>query len=251
LQRVHSANSMKPNRTKIIAHRGASADAPENTLESVQLAWEQNANAVEVDIQLTADQQIVVFHDEDTERMCGQREIVSETNWDRLKSLQIHKKGFKTRIPLLAEILPTIPDGKFLVIEIKAGPEIILPLQQLLQKHPHQEQDIQFISLCEQVMLEILTTFPGYETQRVFEFDLEKPDPHKLLAYAHQTPFHGIDLERGDYLHYGFVDAVHQLKKKIYLWTVNDRTEAQAYQQMGIDGLTTDRPGWLRQQLGL
>ncbi len=238
-------------RIKIIAHRGASFDAPENTLESVELAWKQNADAVEVDIQLTADRRIVVFHDGNTERMCGQKKIISETSWDQLKALSIRKKGFQTRIPLLTEILPTIPKDKFLLIEIKAGPEIILPLQQLLQKHRRQPQDIQFISLDEQVMHGILATFPGYETQRVFEFDLEKPDKQKLLAYARQTPFDGIDLERGDYLNQDFVNAIHKLNKKIYLWTVNDRTEAKRYQNLGIDGLTTDRPGWLRKQLGL
>ena len=80
---------------------------------------------------------------------------------------------------------------------------------------------------------------------------LEKPDKQKLLAYARQTPFDGIDLERGDYLNQDFVNAIHKLNKKIYLWTVNDRTEAKRYQNLGIDGLTTDRPGWLRKQLGL
>lgn len=239
------------NHTKIIGHRGASFDAPENTLEAIQLAWRQNADAVEIDIQLTADNYIIVFHDEDTERMCGRKEVISNSNWNRLKNLQIRKKGIQTRIPLLAEILPTIPDHKFLVIEIKSGPEIISPLQELLQKHPHLPADIQFISMDEQVMQLIQKTFPGFETQRVFEFDFEKPDPEKLLLYAQQTAFDGIDLDRGDYLNQEFVNSVHNLNKKIYLWTVNDSTEALHFQKMGIDGLTTDRPGWLKQKLGL
>ena len=62
---------------KIIAHRGASFDAPENTLASVNLAWEQNCTHVEVDVKLSKDNKIVVFHDETTERYNGEGSLVN------------------------------------------------------------------------------------------------------------------------------------------------------------------------------
>ncbi len=56
---------------EIVAHRGASFDAPENTLASMKLAWKQNADAIETDIHLSKDGKLVVLHDFDTERVSG------------------------------------------------------------------------------------------------------------------------------------------------------------------------------------
>ena len=65
---------------EIIAHRGASHDAPENTLESVKLGWVQGADAVEVDVYLSKDGHIVVHHDSDTKKLAGvDRKVVDQT----------------------------------------------------------------------------------------------------------------------------------------------------------------------------
>ncbi len=69
---------------KIIAHRGASFDAPENTLASVNLAWEQNIHFVEVDVKLTLDNILVVFHDETTVRFNQINKPVSKYNFEEL-----------------------------------------------------------------------------------------------------------------------------------------------------------------------
>lgn len=238
------------NRTKIIAHRGASFNAPENTLEAVKLAWKQDTDAVEIDVQLTSDGQIVVFHDDNTLRMTGVQKVVAKEKWAVLQDLMIKSNDIQTRIPLLSEILETIPKEKILVVEIKSGIGIIQPLKVLIERYHIYPENIQFISLDEKVMSKVIEAFPGYETQRVFEFDKEQPDPVKLIHYAKHTPFDGIDLERGAYIDSSFVQAVHNFGKKIYIWTVNDALEAVNYVKMGIDGITTDRPGWMKKQLG-
>ncbi len=232
--------------TKIIAHRGASADAPENTLPAVQLAWEQNTDAVEIDILLSKDGHIVVFHDEDTLRMTGESGLIKDKTWDEIRQLTIESKGFKTHIPLLSDILPTIPQDKFLVIEIKCGPEIVPPLRKLIDAFSITAASVQFISLIEASLRELFKEFPEYETQRVFEFLGKKPDTDYLLYYAEQSPFTGIDLEMGNYIDKEFVEKIHLFKKKIYIWTVDDPTEAQKLSDLGIDGITTNHPGDLR-----
>ena len=60
---------MSLNKCLIIAHRGESYDAPENTLSAINLAWEYGADAIEVDIRISKDRQIVVFHDANTRRI--------------------------------------------------------------------------------------------------------------------------------------------------------------------------------------
>ena len=115
--------------TDIIAHRGASFDAPENTLAAVQLAWKQNADAVEIDVQFSKDGHIVVIHDEDTRKTAGVRRKVSAQTLAELKALDIgawkHKKWSGERIPTLAEAFAVIPADKRLFVEIKCGPECI------------------------------------------------------------------------------------------------------------------------------
>ena len=235
---------------KIIAHRGASFDAPENTLEAVKLAWLQNTDAVEIDIQLTRDGRIVAFHDDDLLRMTGFAGTIYGTSYPDLQKLKVTAKGQAYSIPLLENILETIPAEKFLVIEIKCGLEIIQPLKQIVSEAGLTASNLQFISLDENVMNEIFMQFPGFETQRVFEFDQEPPHPKQLLQYAKNTPLTGIDLEAGKYIVKEFVRAIHDFGKKIYVWTVNDPDEAQRFKRIGIDGITTDKPGWLKQNLG-
>ena len=72
---------------EIVAHRGASADAPENTLASVKLAWKQHADAVEIDVYLTRDGKIVVIHDKNTKRTTGVDALVVRKSLKELRSL--------------------------------------------------------------------------------------------------------------------------------------------------------------------
>ena len=109
----------------IVAHRGASFDAPENTLPAFELAWEQGADAIEGDFLLTKDKQIVCIHDHSTKRLADRDLEVKSSTLAELKSLDVgfwkDKKYKNTRIPTLAEVFATIPDGKKIFVEIKCG----------------------------------------------------------------------------------------------------------------------------------
>ena len=75
---------MKKNKFIIIAHRGESYDAPENTHASINLAWEREVDAVEIDVQLTKDEKIVVIHDKSTLRTGGKLKRISSNTYDNL-----------------------------------------------------------------------------------------------------------------------------------------------------------------------
>ncbi len=117
----------------IIGHRGASYDAPENTLASVNLAWAKGARAAEIDVHLSADDQVVVVHDFNTKKLFGRdREVKDQTYAELLELDAGRHKGEQwegERIPLLDQVLATVPDGRMLVVEIKVGPEIIPELE--------------------------------------------------------------------------------------------------------------------------
>ena len=108
---------------EIIAHRGASHIAPENTVVSANAAWENGADAVEVDIYLSADGKIMVIHDSTTKRTTGSDYKVGETDSGILRSLDAGSwKGTEfagEKIPFLEEIIETVPRGKRLYVEIK------------------------------------------------------------------------------------------------------------------------------------
>jgi glycerophosphoryl diester phosphodiesterase len=121
---------------EIIAHRGASYDAPENTLTAVQLGWQQQADGVEIDIKLSKDGHIVAFHDHGTARTTGANHTLAELTLAELRDLDAgswkNARFAGERIPALEEILAIIPPGKRLFIEIKAGPDIVPELKRCI-----------------------------------------------------------------------------------------------------------------------
>jgi glycerophosphoryl diester phosphodiesterase len=118
---IVAARSMN---VEIIAHRGASFDAPENTRAAVDLAWQQNADAAEIDIHVSRDGEIVVIHDDNTRRTTGLDAEVAALSLEELKKLDAGIwKGLQfagESIPTLDEILALIPPGRRLFIEIKS-----------------------------------------------------------------------------------------------------------------------------------
>ena len=123
---------------EIIAHRGASFDAPENTLAAVRLGWEQSADAVEVDVHLSRDGKIVVIHDDTTRKVAGVPRGVQSQTLSELKALDVgrwkSRRWTGERIPLFEEVLATIPAGKRLFVEIKSGPECLPEFAKVLRR---------------------------------------------------------------------------------------------------------------------
>ena len=117
--------------TIVVAHRGASAHAPENTMEAFRLAVEAGADAIELDVHLTADGQLAVIHDDTLDRTTDRTGPVASMSMDDVRAadagatfsrpddagLPFAGKGH--RVPTLPEVLAWLPDGIGLVIEIK------------------------------------------------------------------------------------------------------------------------------------
>ena len=117
----------QPPRPRIVAHRGASHEAPENTLAAFKRAWALGCEAVELDVRVTADNQVVVIHDATTLRIGGVDRRVADQTLAELQQIEIgewkHIKYKGERIPTLAQALATMPAGRTLFVEIKTGKE--------------------------------------------------------------------------------------------------------------------------------
>ena len=134
-----SAGMAAYSQVKIIAHRGASWLAPENTVASANLAWEKGADAVEADIYLTKDNKVICIHDSNTKRTTGQDYNVAETDSKVLRKLDAgsfrDEKYKGEKLPFLSEIIKTVPDGKELVVEIKCKIEVLPYLEKTVRKY--------------------------------------------------------------------------------------------------------------------
>lgn len=247
-----------PSFPEIIAHRGASYDAPENTLASLRLGWEQGADAGEIDIQLSADGEAVVLHDSSTKRTAGlDRALASQTLAD-LKRLEAGswkgKKWAEERIPTLAEALATLPPGKKMLIEIKCGPEILPVLQKVLPASKRQPRQLVLIGFNYETMRRAKQLLPAYEAYWLVSHRRDPatgkiPEIGVLIGKARRAGLDGLNLDFNFPMDAAFVAKVKTAGLKLYTWTVDDPVMARKLWAAGIHGITTNRPGWMREQL--
>ena len=246
------AIAAEPLPVEIIGHRGASWEAPENTVAALNLAWEQGADGAEFDIYLTQDGKIVACHDKDTKRTAGVSKVIAETSLDDLRKLDVgtwkNAKFAGERIPTLEEMLATIPAGKKVYIEVKCSTEIVPELNRVLQTtrlKPTQTPVICFNAEVVAAVKKLRPDLPAYWLVSLKEDTIVD----SLIARAREIRADGLDLSATARLDQDFVTKIRGAGLRLDVWTVNDAAVARRMIQIGIQGITTDRPAWLRQQL--
>lgn len=250
---------MKSTSIKIIAHRGESFDAPENTMAAIKLAWQRRADAVEIDIQLTKDNHVVVIHDKDTKRLAGVDKKVIDQNLDELRKLDVGSwkdiqfKGEK--IPVMEEVLESVPAEKKLIIEIKSGPETVPVLKTLLERSLLQTDQIEIIGFDLDTMIATRQAFTENKVLWLLDLDyywytrIFKPSIKKAIAKAKQHQLDGLNAWVGKMLDKSMIDQIHDAGLLVYCWTVNDLEKAQKLMDWGIDAISTDRAEWMNSAL--
>lgn len=232
----------------IIAHRGSSFVAPENTVAAANLAWQQNADAVELDIYLSKDNRVVVMHDSNTKRTTGQDYKIAETSSEILRTLDAGRwknEQFKgEKIPFLEEMLATIPDGKKMVIEIKCGVEVLPALKTVVNQSGKKKQLV-FIAFGWETILATKKLFPKNEC---FWLSSSATDVQVKLNEKDIRKLDGINLG------YKIIDekvALQAKSKKLDLlaWTVDDPLEAKRLAALGVKAITTNKPDLIREVL--
>lgn len=242
---------------EIIAHRGASHIAPENTKAAELLAWEKGADSVEIDVHMSADGRVMVIHDSDTKRTTGVKLKVSETSSDKLRELDAGsfrgKQYAGEKIPYLEEIIAAIKDDGKLYIEIKCGKGAVEPIAKIVEQSSRKDQiviisfDYDTVALSKKIMPDVpaywvIGTRKDKQTKQWIEHD---------TAWIDEATAGGID---GLDVHYAgisekFMAAVKEAGQELYVWTVDDPVEAERLIELGVAGITTNRPGWLREQV--
>ncbi|OGV67947.1 MAG: hypothetical protein A2283_12255 [Lentisphaerae bacterium RIFOXYA12_FULL_48_11] len=246
---------VQANTIEFVAHRGASKDAPENTLASLKLGWQQT-DSCEIDIRLTKDGQIVLMHDETAKRTTGVDLTISKATLVELRTLDAGSwKGLQwagEKIPTLTEVLAIQPEKKKLFIEIKCGAEVLPELEHMLQAANKQPDQIVLICFKIDVMKKARKRFPDLSVIWLASPDKKDPTLPKLedlFAVAKKARFNGLDLDSRFKINADFVKLATDAELQLYVWTVDDPLVARKLVAAGIRGITTNRPEWLRQQL--
>lgn len=241
----------------VVAHRGASAYAPENTLAAFELAWEQGADAVEGDFHLSADGQIVCCHDQTTERTGGQKLVVAESTLDQLRTIDVgswkDERYRGERIATLAEALATVPAGKVFYVEVKCGPAIVPTLGEAFEASGLSADQLRVIAFDKEVIRAVKKAMPQHQAYWLSSLKRDKqsgdwtPASDELIATAQEVHADGLDLKGvREVIDAGFVRRCQDAGLSVHVWTVDDPEAAVAFARAGVASVTTNRPDTIR-----
>lgn len=223
-------------RVLIVAHRGASAYEPENTIRSFERAYQLGADFVELDVRLSRDGRLVVIHDESVDRTTNGFGLVRDLTLNELKVLDA---GKGEKIPTLTEVLEFFSDAKhrFFIEAKEQGLEGKL-LQAIID---HDAQDkVVITSFYHTSLRKIAGRRKDIKCGVIFSCQPVKPE--KLAIDAKAT----ILLPRSKYVNAEMVNRAHENNLIIIPWPVNDRKEAKKMIDLDVDGIVTDKPDILR-----
>ena len=230
----------------IFAHRGASAHAPENTLAAFELALVQNADAIELDVKLSADGRAVVIHDSTVDRTTGSRGRVKDLSFQQLRSLDagsfFSEKYRGEKIPLLEEVFEAVGKHTFINVELT---NYTTPRDALVET---------VCMLVKKFGLQKRVLFSSFFASNLSKARAYLPEvPRGLLAFngflgAWARSF-GFNFGKYQALHPYVEDVssqqvqrVHRLNRRIHVWTVNAAEDMRRLFHWGVDAIFTDDP---------
>jgi len=230
----------------IFAHRGASASAPENTLAAFKKAYDLGAEAIELDVQLNADQRAIVIHDTTVDRTTDGTGRVRDLSLEKLKSLDAGS-FFSTefageRIPLLEEVFEAFGRKLFVNIELKnydspfnALPEIVANLV----KHAQLQDWVMFSSFNPIALRRIRRLLPETPVGFLTSTGWVGAFGQKLVEYwLSPQAIHPNKEEVTERM----LTNQHKAGRRVNVWTVNELEEMKYLAKLGVDGIITDHP---------
>jgi glycerophosphoryl diester phosphodiesterase len=245
----------------IVGHRGASYDAPENTLAAFKLAWQQGADGIEGDFYLTKDGQIVCIHDSDTTRTGGKKLVVKDSTLAELLALDYGSwKGPQfagEKIPTFAEVLAVVPEGKLFVIELKSGPEIVPVMKAELERLKPKGVKLLLITFDDKTVQACKRELPGIRVHWLTGYKQNKetgvwsPGEAEVAERLRNSHADGLGTQGSrEVVTSDFLARLRQAgMKEFHAWTIDKPEDAKYFQSLGAVGITTNRPQYIREAL--
>lgn len=231
-------------RTNVYAHRGASGYEPENTMEAFELAKKMGADGIELDIQLTKDEEVIVLHDYTIDRTSDGKGFVKDYTLKELKEFNFNR-GMNNgiyRIPLLSDVLDLIKNSNMtLNIELKC--DSMFPYEKMLSKTIDMVRDfkvedqILYSSFDHYALRKLKFLNMGAKTGILYDACLY--EPWKYAKTIGATRLHPLFTSL--YEPY-IIDLAHREGMEINTWTVNDMDICRQLVIKGVDGVITNYP---------
>ncbi|MEM1236540.1 MAG: glycerophosphodiester phosphodiesterase family protein [Pseudomonadota bacterium] len=232
---------------EIIAHRGASGMAPENTMAAIDAAVAAGADWVEIDVQETADGEIVVMHDSDFMKLSGNPLKIWDATTDGLNEIDIGSwfdPSFSDeRVPTLLEALEAVRDRSKLLIELKYyGHDEALEQRTIdIVEAAGMTDQVATMSLKYPAVEKMQSLRPGWDAG--------------VLAATAVGDLTALNADfvavNGGLATARLIRNIQQENKKLYVWTINDPFEMSAMISLGVDGLITDEPALAQEVIDL
>jgi glycerophosphoryl diester phosphodiesterase len=240
----------------ITGHRGAGGLAPENTLASIQLALDLGVDRIEIDVQQTSDNVIIVLHDRTLKRTTNGFGFIKSMNYaDLLKfsaGIKFNKVYAEERIPTLEQVIDLINGKVELLIETKYSylyyPNIERHILNVI-KNKNAFGWCKIISFNDRALFRIHKLnkevrvgklFVGKSVNLPLSYDT-------TINFKPLERYHFVDeiIVQHKYASKAFIDKVHQFGKELHVWTVNDPETIEKLIEKGVDGIISDYPNLL------
>lgn len=231
--------------TIVIAHRGAAAVAPENTMAAFERAITDGADFIELDVQETADGEVVVMHDSDFMKIAGRGLKIWNATYEEIAAIDIGSwygpEFSNERVPTLRQVLEAVKNRVKVVIELKHYGHAQRLEERVVEivEATGMANDVMLMSLNYESVTKAKVLRPEWSVGLLAAKavgDLTRLDADFLAVNA------SMGTRR-------FMRRTHERGKDLYLWTVNDTAQMSRYMSMGIDGIITDDPAQARSLL--
>ena len=251
----------KQSSVAVIAHRGFSGAAPENTLAAFKKALDLGVDGIELDVHQTKDNVIVVIHDKTIDRTTNGRGKIAEFSLDEIKK---HDAGSwfapefsREKIPTLEEVIQLVNGKAIIYIEVKKGDSLYEGMSErlieLIDKYSARKWCI-LHSFEDEVLKDIYhadKTFPIFKTVEVPDF--AAGFYVKKMAFnnpiTHYKSFLGFNMNHNVVTH-SVVKSLHKKNLKLIVWTVNDPLHIEKMLNMGVDGIISNFPDRVKKEVG-
>jgi glycerophosphoryl diester phosphodiesterase len=246
--------------TLVVAHRGASGDAPENTMLAYQQAVEMGADAIELDVHLTKDGKLAVIHDETLDRTTNLAGPVAAKTMAQIRradagyhfegpDASFPFRGKKLRVPTLPEVLEWLPEGIGLVVEIKAPESTAATVEALRGSKVRAANAVTVISFDERTIDEAHRLDPELPVGYLL-VPFQSAEPALTFAVEHgYAAIHPWEVDLG--LDPGpLITLARAYGRLVGCYVVNDPDRMKQLAVLGLWGFVTDLPGLARVTLG-
>lgn len=237
----------------IIAHRGASAYAPENSISAFEKAIEMGAAIIETDVHQTKDSVVVIMHDLSVDRTTNGKGLIKDLSVSDFKTNYLKQKTIilQEHPSTLEEAIIKINGRCKLLIELKKGsdyyPNIEKHIVDLIKKYNAQTWISTIHSFDKKALMNVAKVDSNINLQKLIVFNMP------LVSFNFDKRFAKDDFKnwQGVNVHYRFcskrvIRKIHKLGKTVYVWTVNKPRKARKLAKKGVDGIITNKPDILQ-----